>query len=241
MKKNIILTFDIDWAPDWMVKPIIEIIKKKKINSHFFLTHKSDLFLKKENYIDIGLHPNFFSNSTQGKNTKQIIKNLKKIYRRANTVRTHGNFQSINLHILLSEKYNIKIDCSTFAPRHDVLSYNLLWKKKKIQILSYNWEDGYEANQTKKIFSLKHKFFNDRKIKLYILNFHPIHIFLNTRDSKVYNKMKNKFPDINKTTQKNLEEFINKKKTGAKNFFESLINSENINFLKIADFNKTIK
>ena len=37
MPKNIILTFDVDWAPDWMIIPILKKLKKKKITAHFFV------------------------------------------------------------------------------------------------------------------------------------------------------------------------------------------------------------
>ena len=241
MAKNIILTFDVDWAPDWMIIPILKKLKEKKITSHFFLTHNSKLFSKKNKYIQIGLHPNFFKNSTQGSSEKNIIDNLLKTFGKVDTLRTHGNYQSTNLHVLLTEKYKFKIDNSILSPRSQVFNYDLIWKKKKIEILSYNWEDGYETNQIQKIFSLKNKFFNNNKIKLYILNFHPVHIFLNTRYSDIYKKMKKKFPNINKTHYSDLEKYINRKTIGTKNFFESLIKSKDIKFFKLRDYKKLLK
>ena len=241
MSKNIILTFDVDWAPDWMIIPILKKLKEKKITSHFFLTHNSKLFSKKNKYIQIGLHPNFFKNSTQGSSEKNIIDNLLKTFGKVDTLRTHGNYQSTNLHVLLTEKYKFKIDNSILSPRSQVFNYDLIWKKKKIEILSYNWEDGYETNQIQKIFSLKNKFFNNNRIKLYILNFHPVHIFLNTRYFDIYKKMKRKFPNINKTHYSDLEKFINRKTIGTKNFFESLITSKDIKFFKLKDYKKILK
>ncbi len=241
MAKNIILTFDVDWAPDWMIIPILKKLKEKKITSHFFLTHNSKLFSKKNKYIQIGLHPNFFKNSTQGSSEKNIIDNLLKTFGKVDTLRTHGNYQSTNLHVLLTEKYKFKIDNSILSPRSQVFNYDLIWKKKKIEILSYNWEDGYETNQIQKIFSLKNKFFNNNRIKLYILNFHPVHIFLNTRYFDIYKKMKREFPNINKTHYSDLEKFINRKTIGTKNFFESLITSKDIKFFKLKDYKKILK
>ncbi len=241
MPKNIILTFDLEWAPDWMIMPILKKLKEKKITSHFFLTHNSKLFSKKNRYIKIGLHPNFFKNSTQGSSEKNVIDNLLKIYGKVDILRTHGNYQSTNLHVLLTEKYKFKIDNSILSPRSQVFNYDLIWKKRKIEILSYNWEDGYETNQIQKIFSLKNKFFNNNKIKLYILNFHPVHIFLNTRYSDIYKKMKKKFPNINKTHYSDLEKFINRKTVGTKNFFESVITSKDIKFFKLKDYKKILK
>ena len=91
MPKNIILTFDVDWAPDWMIIPILKRLKEKKITSHFFLKHNSKLFSKKNKYIKIGLHPNFFKNSTQGNSEKNVIDNLLKMYGEVDILRTHGN------------------------------------------------------------------------------------------------------------------------------------------------------
>ena len=83
---------------------------------------------------------------------KNVINNLLKIYGKVDILRTHGNYQSTNLHVLLAEKYKFKIDNSILSPRSQVFNYDLIWKKRKIEILSYNWEDGYETNQIQKFF-----------------------------------------------------------------------------------------
>ena len=80
--KDFFLTMDIDWAPDWMIEPFLNILIKEKIYSTIFVTHQSNLLenIKKNSFIEIGLHPNLEVNSTQGKNTNEIINNLKKVY-----------------------------------------------------------------------------------------------------------------------------------------------------------------
>ena len=42
-KKSVILTFDIDWAPDFIIKDIAEVLIKKNIPSVWFVTHESEI------------------------------------------------------------------------------------------------------------------------------------------------------------------------------------------------------
>ena len=42
-KKDFFLTIDIDWAPDWMIEPFLNILIKEKVNSTIFVTHQSNL------------------------------------------------------------------------------------------------------------------------------------------------------------------------------------------------------
>lgn len=59
-----------------------------------------------------------------------------------------------------------------------------------------------------------------QKKGLKIFNFHPIHIFLNSNDTKNYQKLKlsNKLHN-----QKELKKAINKKYYGTRNFLDELI------------------
>ena len=63
---NYHLTFDIDWAPDCCVEQILLDLKKNSVKATFFITHASDIndeIINQGHHI--GLHPNFFPNSTQ--------------------------------------------------------------------------------------------------------------------------------------------------------------------------------
>ena len=59
------LTFDIDWAPDFLISQIIDKLNKKNIKATFFITHQSDIIKDiAENGHTIGLHPNFLAGTS---------------------------------------------------------------------------------------------------------------------------------------------------------------------------------
>ena len=59
---NTYLTFDIDWAEDKMMEPILEELLKRRMKSTWFVTHDTPLlqvFRKHSDLVDLGIHPNF--------------------------------------------------------------------------------------------------------------------------------------------------------------------------------------
>ena len=68
------LTFDIDWAPDWIIEEVLTILDLKKVKGTFFITHETplnrEIALRGHN---LGIHPNFLPGSSHGKNVFEII------------------------------------------------------------------------------------------------------------------------------------------------------------------------
>ena len=64
---NPLLTFDTDWAPDYTIDYVSEKLEKAKIKSTWFITHDSPAIQRLVNnpLFEVGIHPNFLSNSTQ--------------------------------------------------------------------------------------------------------------------------------------------------------------------------------
>jgi hypothetical protein len=79
--------------------------------------------------------------------------------------------------------------------------------------ICYNWGDYSYLNNTE--IKPEH-YLTTEGMK--VLNFHPIHLFLNTSSISHYNKTKNYSKNINK-----LCEFINQDTQGIKNYFEQLM------------------
>ena len=71
----ILITLDIDWAPDFIIKKVDEMLKERNIKSTWFVTHKSAHLknLSKNRNYELGIHPNFLPNTTQGKTPKEIL------------------------------------------------------------------------------------------------------------------------------------------------------------------------
>lgn len=216
--QNPILTLDVDWAPDFIIEDIAKRISKKKIKATWFITHYSEIIesLKLNPLFELGIHPNFNTNSTQGKDPDDILKNLKKIIPKAKSIRTHGLIQSTEI-LLKFKKYNIKNDVSILlSNEHDLKPHYS--KYLGIFRFPFFWEDDVEIMENSNWEGVKKKI-NIKGLKIF--NFHPIHIFLNSDDMKNYNKLKKKY-SLQDLDRDIVTKYINQN-LGAGTFFDEFL------------------
>ena len=182
------------------------------------MTHDSPAIkrLKKNTLFEIGIHPNFSNYSTQGKNVEDILKKMKSIVPNAKSIRTHGLLQSSEI-LLKFKKYGIKNDVSILLHEESFLKPHFS-KYFDLIRLPYYWEDDIEMvngdwQNVRKHFSVS---------GLKIFDFHPIHIFLNSKTMEKYEKVKIKgYPRIE---QKLISKYRNEG-IGVNSFFEKLISN----------------
>ena len=81
MEHQVVITLDIDWAPDFIVNFVKDILVENNVKATWVVTHNSNHVkeLAKIDLFELGIHPNFSHDSTQGKNVGDILSNLKKI------------------------------------------------------------------------------------------------------------------------------------------------------------------
>tara|TARA_B110000046_G_scaffold177262_1_gene203824 strand:- start:5412 stop:6131 length:720 start_codon:yes stop_codon:yes gene_type:complete len=234
--RQVLLTFDIDWAPDFAIKPIVEFLIKKEIPSIWFVTHNSivlDQMRDRPDLFELGIHPNFFPNSTQGSNENDIFENLIKIVPEARCMRTHGLYQSSNLILNASKKYNIKYDFSQFLPFNNIHLNRFFYKDMSIERMPYNWEDDISIYHP---LGLKQSCNLILEMNQIVLDFHPIHCFLNTTKIEKFEKVKNRISE----NMNSMEALKNSKETtfgvfNAFDFFISIANTE-IEIKKLNNF-----
>ena len=214
-----IITLDCDWAPDFVILHVANLLNAKNIKATWFVTNNSPALheLQKNSLFELGIHPNFEKNSTQGKDLDSIIQNLKKIIPEAKTVRTHSLFQSSRI-LQKFQQYGIKNDSSLLLSKSKniVPHYSKMTNLFRFPIF---WEDDEE------MYDKPNWEFNDESFRvngLKILNFHPIHIFLNSNNLKNYYNMKDKIGLLN-INEKNIQEFINTQLPGSRTMFEEVL------------------
>jgi len=211
-----LLTFDTDWAPDYVIDYVSEKLEKLKIKATWFITHDSPSIRKlgKNSLFEIGLHPNFANNSTQGNNVNDILKNLKEIVPKAESIRTHGLLQSSEIFLKFKE-FGIKNDVSILLHEESFLKPHYS-KYFQITRFPYFWEDDVEM-VTRNWKNIE-KYFSISGLKIF--DFHPIHIFLNSDTMEKYDELKQMgYPKIE---QKLMSKFRNKS-IGVNTFFDNLI------------------
>ena len=216
----ILITLDIDWAPDFIIKKVDEMLTEKNVKATWFVTHKSAYLktLSKNRNYELGIHPNFMSDSTQGNSIEEILSNLKKIVPTARSVRTHGLLQSTRI-LEKFHKYDIENDVSLFAPNSNNPPYYL--KFAKLYRFPYFWEDAVNMMEDK-TWSLPESILQEDGLKIF--NFHPLHIYFNFHHIEQYEnfKAKNGYKFSDKSA---VDEFINKNSNGAQTFFRDLVSA----------------
>lgn len=177
--QTLCLTFDIDFAPEFMVQNLISILKEQNVKATFFATHDS-LILKKIGLnpnFEIGLHPNLAVGSTQGKTLPEIINRLRVEYPSAVGNRFHILGHSYR-DLMLLQEYGFRYDVSGF--RFNASHLVPCWHPDlAMTMLTYCWEDGVCENAGLSLMSLAANL-DTPGIKIF--NFHPLNVFLNAPD-----------------------------------------------------------
>jgi len=218
------MCIDTDWVSDSIITNVAEYLITNKIKSTWFITHDSPAIRKllaTPDIFEVGIHPNFSNESTQGTKPKDIMNYLLKIAPLAKSVRTHCLLQSTPLLKMMREEFNILYDTSIFLPNTLNIIPHELYFSKDVKILRFPcfWEDDVESCTPSPSFS-----FNDKKnhvAGLKIFGFHPIHIVLNSSNFDNYCRCKSKV-DITKCSITDLKSYINTTSNGAGTFFKEL-------------------
>jgi len=220
------ISLDVDWAPDWCIEEIAGVLDEEKVKATWFVTHLTPAikkFIFSNSLFEVGIHPNFFPGSTQGSTVDEIMANLKGIAPQAVSVRTHGLFQSSPLLRTMREQYKILFDCSLFLLMSENLAPHEIFfsdsGKGLIRIPCF-WDDDLGMYEMHPRHTLNDPRFNVQGLK--VLDFHPIHILLNSENMHAYEKCKKIKKDIAALQRKEIEHLINKRQ-GTRTFFQAIV------------------
>lgn len=189
---NCVVTLDTDWAPDFMLKYTADILKQSRVKATWFVTHDSPFIrgLVGEELFEIGLHPNFFPNSTQGETVDEIIDSLLEIAPNATTYRPHAVYYNGPLFQKIVRERNFVVDSTFFLPfAKNIQPTPYYLGDKKVLRVPYFWADDYIISQDVQVDKFKPEFVTSHD-GLKVFCFHPIHIYLNSSDYKLYEQMK---------------------------------------------------
>ena len=209
----ICLTFDIDWAADFIINDTINLLDKYGVKATFFSTHQTTSLKGLDvNKYEVGLHPNFNPLlKGAGDDFVRIINDLWNCYPDSVGMRSHSLVQGGSiLQYLIEQKFFY--DSNIFLPYQSIRPYFL----KKFLRIPFNWEDDvhYYFNRP---FTLDNWNFFSKPMTVF--NFHPIHLFLNSENADRYVKSKKFSKDFSQ-----LQEYQNKTSIpGARNYLMELL------------------
>ena len=191
MSSRSVLTFDIDWAPDWMILDVANLLLAKQVKATFFVTHSSPAIkqLQDNPLFELGIHPNCLANSTHGHDPRSVLKHICSIVPQAKCMRTHGLFQSTNFLFMCATEFQIEIDCSMFLPHaENVEAHKLYRENSSIWRIPFIFEDDCEMFEPNPAWDISQYNFDAPGLKVF--NFHPVHVAMNFSTYNDYEKLK---------------------------------------------------
>ena len=188
-----VITLDIDWAPDYAIDFAANLLIEAQVRATWFVTHDSPAVRRLSehpNLFELGIHPNFLSGTTHGKTESEILSHCMGLVPHAHVLRTHGLVQTSNLLEKIIYETPVTVDVSLFLPHaaglEPVVYY---WENdKQLVRLPYVWEDDFEMVRPDCVWDLGG--FIDRGTGLMIMDFHPIHVFLNSGTLATYRSVR---------------------------------------------------
>lgn len=169
-----LFTLDIDWAPEPVIEDTLALFEQFGVTCTIFATHRSRILdASRRDLFEIGIHPNFNRLlAGQSGDARAIIDELLEVYPDACGVRSHSMVQSTPLLDLFASK-GLLYEANHFLPYWNGLRPFRLWNG--LLRIPYNWEDDIHFSYGRP--------FNESGLDqdaLNVLDFHPVHVFLNT-------------------------------------------------------------
>lgn len=196
------ITSDIDWAPDAVVADTLELLAP--VRATLFATHETPILRSRAaGQHAIGIHPNFL-------NTKDFAKEIDRlldIYPEALGARCHHYYQNSAVLDLFHQR-GLEYDSNMVMFGAQGIRGFRHWNG--VARLPVFWEDDVNAlaggSWRPDLFPMADP--ADPEV-LYVFNFHPVHVYLNTETMLRYEAAKPYYKDAHK-----LREFRNPEASG---------------------------
>ena len=217
------ITLDTDWAPDFVMEEVAEVLIKNKVKSTWFVSHKSKFIDQLSIYsdlIELGLHPNYLPNSSHGQTSAEILKTAQSIVPDSHIIRTHALVQSSHLLYEWVKDFGITADFSIFLRESANIEPHIVYFEDKPLIrCPFFWEDDTNTVVPDKTWDFSDPRYHFSGLKIF--NFHPMYIYLNCDVMDGYFTLK-KIRYLPEITQAEMEPYINYNK-GTNTFFTDLV------------------
>ncbi len=190
------ITIDIDWAPDAVVDAVAAVLIEHRVRATWFVTHAGasvERLREHDDLFELGSHPNFTAGSTHGVEPREVLRHCAELVPGARVMRTHGLHQSSGLLTLAQREIGVEIDASLFLPHTAGLAPIDLWTDAgRLIRVPYLWEDDAEMFRPAPIWRLEPLLALGDGLR--VLDFHPIHVFLNSSSLAPYRALKARYP-----------------------------------------------
>lgn len=207
--ESVLLTLDVDWAPDAIIRAIAEDLVSRRVKATWFVTHETpalEILRRHRDLFELGIHPNYLPGSTHGATAEQVLGHCMRIVPEATCVRSHSLVQSTPLLEALLEQTPVRVDVTTYLPGVPGLKPFLYeWKGQGLWRVPYFWEDSFEVQDPHSRWNRKPWLHPQPGLK--VLNFHPLLVYLNLREARRYQELKKAVPRFPEASGSDLAPF----------------------------------
>ncbi|HXN92756.1 MAG TPA: methyltransferase domain-containing protein [Candidatus Sulfotelmatobacter sp.] len=216
-----ILTLDVDWAPDFMIDPLVDALLEAGVRSTWFVTHPSkaiDRMRQHPELFELGVHPNFLPGSSHGSTTAEVLKTCMEMVPEAQSFRTHSLVQSTPLLTDVMRLTKLSIDASLYLPHQSSVGpFQFDWEGHSLLRVPFHWEDDLEMARTAPQWRLGSSSSSGE-----VFGFHPIHIYLNSSALDAYGSLKSRFRRVTDIDRKSADAAVNPG-VGTRSLFDDVI------------------
>lgn len=222
VEHTLFFTLDIDWASDHVLRFCADLLARHGMRATFFVTHDTPVLdeLRANAEFELGLHPNFnpllLGDSRYGSTYAEVLQYYRRIVPDAVSIRSHSLVQGSQI---LGEFVNsgFRFDANLLIPWRSGTRLSVIehWDRRMVRV-PYCWEDDTHltyGDPWDPDALLAHP-------GLKVLDFHPIHIYLNTDAMARYEAAR---PFLQQPSE--LERHVNTARYGVRNYLEDLIQS----------------
>lgn len=174
------ITLDLDWAPDYAIDLVAQILVEHEVRATWFVTHESEAVrgLRAHELFELGIHPNFASASTHGSGLETVLDHCMQLVPEATSMRTHQLFQLTPLFDLVLERTPIRSDLSLYLHRAPNLSPVAFHSAGRVlHRFPTFWQDDQAMNEPSTCWDPAVLIATPG---LKVMNFHPMHVYLNS-------------------------------------------------------------
>lgn len=193
-----VITLDVDWAPDFVIDAVAARLVDAAVPATWFVTHASPAVARLRDHralFELGVHPNLLPRSSHGTEATAILAHVMALVPDATSLRTHALYQSSPFIAQVLASTPIVRDASLFLPRYGAVEgFRHRVGEGELVRYPYVWEDDYEMLQDDPIWDLPS--FVAPRAGVTIVDFHPIHVYLNGARMDVYEHAKRLVPRL---------------------------------------------
>jgi len=221
---DVVLTIDVDWAPDFAIDFVAEQLIARQVHATWFVTHMSPAVARLQrhpDYFELGIHPNFLAGSTHGDTPEKVVRHCRTLLPEASSMRTHALVQSTPLLRQVVAQTRITTDVSLFLPyTPNIRPVEFQWRTGALLRIPYFWADDFEMERRDSCWQLARLLTLGQGLKVFA--FHPIHVYLNSADIQLYEALKREIPKISEALPDGLSRYA-RTGEGACSLFMELI------------------